>query len=240
MARPEEGRFPSAGAPGRIPRPVTPELPWQRLAFRWCGLACLLCSVAFLGWVASERGMTALSELLAQAGISLVLVGKFIIFAGLREGEPAPWVLAVTTVLMDLCFAFLLGGSLSALERSQLLGSWLRRSRGKAREVLTRYPGLERMAFFGVVAFVLLPVTGTGAITGSFVARLLGLSRISAVAAIALASVWTAFWFTLLAYLLGANAETLVQSPFVAVSMLSVLVLIGWLLYQRVLRKLKS
>ena len=120
-----------------------------------------------------------------------------------------------------------------------MIGGLLRNGRARAKQVLADYPGLRRLAFFGVVAFVLLPIAGTGAITGSIVARLLGLSRLAGIGAIAVASVWAAVGFALLATLLGEQAETLVKNPLLVGGLIALACALGWALYKRFLQELR-
>lgn len=212
----------------------------ERLVYRWCGIAVLAGTLvgAFRMWQVS--GNQGLAELGSLAATSLLVLGKFIVFVGLHEDRPSPWALAVMVWLMDLLIAFALASGLGALERAPMMGRWLRRARTRALEVLKEYPGLERMAFFGVVFFVMLPLAATGAVSGSFAARLMGLSRIAGVVAIAFGAAGTAFSFALLAYLLGERAEELARSPFLVGLSLLLLVLLGRQAYVRITKKLKE
>jgi len=211
----------------------------ERLALRWSGLATLLALLAFLTWVRSTRGPSGLWELAGYAGISLALLGKFVVFASLHEDAPGPWTLGVLVWFLDLGFAFALTSGLSRLERAPLLGRGLRRARQRARRTTQEYPRLQRMAFLGVMLYVFLPLAATGAITGSIVARLFGLTRIASVLAIALGSGLTVLLFSALADLGGARAETLLKSPLLAGASLLVLVAVGWRLYRLFLARLR-
>jgi hypothetical protein len=96
------------------------------------------------------------------------------------------------------------------------------------------------MAFWGVAAYVFLPLAGTGSITGSFAARIVGLSRPEGVLSIAIGSAGTALGFAALAYLLGESAEQLVQSPLLLGSLILVQLALGWLGWKRVLARLRA
>ena len=213
---------------------------FERAAFRWCVALLAATIVALLYAVYRSSGEAGLWELGAAAASSFFLIGKFVIFWGIRDASLSIPVLALLVFLMDMVFAFALASGLASLERAPVLGGWLRRARARAIELLQRYPGFERLAFFGVVAFVLLPVAGTGAITGSFVARLLGLSRLAGIGAIALASAWTALSFALLAHFLGDKAKVLLESPVLAGGVLVALIIGGSIAYLRILKRLKA
>ena len=210
----------------------------SRLLF-WGNLALVACVLAYLGYVFASSGTTGMLELATVAGLSFVAFGKLVIFWGLKEGAIPVWSLAVRTFLIDLVLASALSSGLRGLERIPRIGGWLHNSRARAKEVLIEYPGLRRMAFFGVVAFVLLPIAGTGAITGSIVARLIGLSRLAGIGAIALASGWSALCFALLAYFLGEQGEALIKNPLIVMGVVGLLGAVGVSLYKRFVAELR-
>lgn len=216
------------------------ESPLERRTFLWSGLLALGLFAGFLAWVHADGNESGLLTLVTHAGLSLAFVGKFIVFAGLKEGAPSPWQLAAMVFLMDMFFAFLLASGIQALERTPFLGQGLRRARARALEILAQYPGLARRAFFGVALFVFLPLAGTGAITGSFLARIFGLSRADGVAAIALGSAVTALVFAALAHFVGAQAEAFLHNPVLTGLSTLVLLFAGWRAYLNVLGKLRG
>jgi len=219
---------------------VSVESPLERTVFRWCAVALVVAVVLGLAQVYVTDGATGLLQLGNFAALSFFAVGKLVIFAGLHESVLSIWVLAAMTFLVDMCCAFALASCLSSLERAPFLGRWLHRARNRALEVLDEYPGLRRMAFFGVIAFVLIPLAGTGAITGSFVARILGLTRLFGVLAIAIASAWSALAFALMAHFLGDRAAVFLKSPVLAGASVALLILLAWLLYSSFLKRLKA
>jgi uncharacterized membrane protein len=216
------------------------ETRFERAIFRWCGVAVLLGVVVGLQRVHAEAGPAGVRQLGELAAVSLLLLGKFVVFSGLHEDTPSPWVLAMMVWLIDLLIAFGLLSGLEGLERAPVLGRWLRRMRRKAQVVLGEYPGLERMAFAGVSLFVMLPLAATGAVTGSFAARLIGLGRVPGVLAIALGSAGTSFSFALLASFVGERAEDLARSPVIVGATLLALLVIGRIAYRRVLGRLRE
>src|SRR5262245_22211874 len=190
-----------SGAPP--PSPSREEFESRVLRWGNVGLATFVC--LYVAWVYSKEGAAGLGKIATAAGASLLLAGKLVIFWGTRRGALSIWSLALMTFTIDMICAFALASGLRGLERAPLVGGWLHTSRARAKQVLIEYPGLKRLAFFGVVAFVLLPIAGTGAITGSIVARLLGLSRLAGIGAVAVASGWSAFAFSVLAYYVGSD-----------------------------------
>ncbi len=224
-------------------KPVTDrqETRAEKLAFRWCGISVLAALVVCVSETWLTLGPDGLVDLGQMALTSLLVLGKFVIFLGLHDDTPLSiWSLALMVWLIDLAIAFLLAGGLRNLERTPMFGRWLRRARERALIVLGRYPGLERMAYFGVVAFVLLPLAATGAVTGSFAARLIGLSRIAGVSAIAIGSAGTAVGFALLAQLVGERAEAWAHSPFLIGLFVLGLILAGRSALKRIKRRLST
>lgn len=214
--------------------------PLENVAYRWCALGYVLAAATYVAWMHQTHGQDGLWQLAGLAGSSLLVVGKFIVFVGLKDGGPRPFELAILVFLLDLSFGFLLTSRAELLDRAPLLGRGLRLARIKAQKSLVAYPGLARQAFFGVVLYVFLPLAATGAITGALVARVLGLSRLESIAAIALGSASTATLFTLLAYFAGARAEEFLHSPVLAGGSALLLLLVLWRFYARVVSRLKG
>jgi hypothetical protein len=187
------------------------ETSFERRAYGWSAVAAPVLAAAFCAWLQLDGRESGPLALLTHAGLSLFVVGKFIVFAGLKQGAFSSWQLAAMVFLMDLFFAFLLASGIQVLERAPWLGRGLRKARARALEVLAEYPGLERRAVLGVALFVFLPLAGTGAITGSFLARIFGLSRADGVAA--LGSALTALIFALLAQFVGARPRRSSGTP---------------------------
>lgn len=219
--------------------PPAPDNRFEERVLFWGNLALAAAVVLYLVYVFSSSGTVGMAELATAAGVSFAVLGKLVIFWGLKAGAIPVWSLALMTFLIDLVLASALSSGLRGLERAPLIGGWLHNSRTRAKQVLLEYPGLRRMAFFGVVAFVLLPIAGTGAITGSIVARLLGLSRLAGIGAIALASGWAALCFTLLAYFLGEQGETLIKNPLIVAGVMGLLGAVGVTLYRRFIAELR-
>jgi uncharacterized membrane protein len=218
---------------------VQPDPSSETLVLRWGNVALGSVCAGYIAYVYATSGGAGLAEVVTTAGLSVAVFGKLVIFWGLREGAPPIASLAFMTFLIDLVFASALASGLRGLEKAPLLGGWLRNGRARAKEVLKEYPGLKRLAFFGVVAFVLLPFAGTGAITGSIVARLLGLSRLAGIGAVALASAWAATSFALLAVFMGEKGKEMLENPLLLAGVVGIAAVVGWVLYQRFVQELR-
>lgn len=217
------------------------ESPRAAALLRWCALAVLLTVLACLWTLAARRGADSLGSLLPLIGLSLFAVGRFVIFGGLIEGAYlGPWGLAAMVVLLDLCVALVLSAGAPALERLPWVGVWTARARRRAERVLEEYPRLESLAFAGILLFVFLPIAATGAVTGFFAARIVGVTRVGGLAAIGLGSGLSAACFALLAQLLGERGEELLMSPTLAAVSLLALAVFARIAYLRVTRLLRG
>jgi uncharacterized membrane protein len=206
----------------------------------WTAWAVLgAATVAIVWWWNQDGGEGQLAALLALSMSGLVL-GKLLIFSGIHENVVlGPWEIALLSTLVDLHVAFALALGIRHLERVPKIGAWMRRMRTRTSQTLREYPGLRRMAFFGLVAFVFLPIAYTGPITASFAARLMGLSRTMGVVGIAVGSVLASAAFAALAVALGARGEELLKNPVLAVVGLAAAVGLGWWAWRRVRRELQ-
>jgi uncharacterized membrane protein len=238
-AIPESAALPREVRKGTDPRPMSTETPLERTLFRWSGFAMLGITAAFVLWIGQQHGSAMLLKLGGLAAGSFFVAGKLVIFTGLGEGAPSVWYIAFLVFTIDMGCAFVMALWLRPMERLPRVGTWLKDARATATGFLERYPGLKRKAFFGVVAFVLIPVAGAGAITGSFVARLLGLSRLAGVAAIALASSWSTTMFALLAEFVGKRAEDFLKNPVLITFMLVAGAILCWATYRHVMDQLR-
>lgn len=217
------------------------ETPRERLAFRLVALAVVACASLAVLQQYRTAGWSGLRQLGAFAASSLFLIGKFVIFGGVAPGiELSTWGLALMVLLIDILIAIALASGLEVLEHNRLFGKWMASMRAKARQVLDRYPGLERMAFWGVALYVFLPIAGTGAVTGSIAARLVGLSRLKGVLAVTLPSLISAFFFALMAEFVGSQAEVILKSPIVITLSLIAALVVGFMAWGRIKRILQA
>ncbi len=209
------------------PRPLS-------IALRAAWIGTLVLTVGLLGWNANAHGLRVLPEIASFVGGSF-LGGKFLIFSGLSPKVSfGPFGLAFLFVMIDLHFAFLTAWVLSRFERHARIGAWIRESRLRAHKLLLEYPGFRRMAFWGVAFFVFLPLPGSGAVTGSFAARLMGMARLTAVASITIGSIAIALLFAGMAEVLGEQGQRILENRWLALGIALVFAATLWAGYARV------
>ena len=218
------------------------ETPFQRRAFWWITLVVFAIAGVGCALLLAYHGRGTIWRLLSVLGAAQVL-GKWIIFSGLSPEKTfgfGPWTLALISLLADTVYTIVLSTGLAGLERTRWIGPLLLRARNRAELAFAAYPALRRMAFSGIALWVFLPLPASGAVSGSFAARLIGLSRAGAVGAVALGSVLNCALFALMATGLGANSAALIRNPVVTVAVAIVFGVALWIGWRRVRRKLQT
>jgi uncharacterized membrane protein len=184
-----------------------------------------------LAWILVEEPENA-GWIWAQMVGLATLPGKYVIFSGVAEVSPlGPWALAVVAVLVDVVVASMLALVLAPLGRVPVVGPALRRIHARAEDVLREYPRLRRMAFWGVVIFVFLPLPASGSIGGTFVGQLLGLTRLRGLVAVVVGGALVSAVFAGLAVALGHQAQAMIENPWVSgtcIALFAVVVFVAW------------
>lgn len=179
------------------------------------------------------RGGEAAVEFLTTALATATVAGKFIVIRGIHDEGffDSPYKLAVLVVYLDLIVALIAVYNIGIFYRIPKFGAKIRDMQRNGKRILARNPWMGKVTFFGIVAFVMFPLAGTGAIGGSIFGRLLGVSRSVTMTAIAIGSVLGAFLMALLADLFGATLERFRDNPVSLVGgLLAIGVAVWWLL----------
>ena len=148
------------------------------------GTAFVLLSLILFGMQVAPKQTL---ELLGLAPITFVAVGKFLPLwsisgqstLGPYELGAGIWVLDTLTVIVFVYF-------FEAIYRIRFARRALDRMHCNMKLLLKVYPRLKRLSLVGVFLFVLFPVSGTGALAGSFVGLLLGAHRLNLIIAVSL------------------------------------------------------
>lgn len=189
--------------------------------------------ILFTVWVGRFRPDN-LRYLWLEALALATVPGKFAIFGGLSNSSPLdPWGVAILGTIVDTFLAVTLALGLTPFQRLPGIGDWLRTAHGRAADVLRDYPRLKRMAFWGAAIFVALPLPGSGWMGGTFAGQLVGLSRLTGVAAIAVGTAMVSVVFATLAKIVGEEAESMLKSPWTYVGGVLVLGLLVWILWRK-------
>lgn len=209
-----------------------------RLRVAWTAsvLALFGWTIAWLVIVEPENGVWIWAT---QLGLA-TLPGKYLIFVGLHTGAVlGPWGIALVAIAVDVVVALTLAVFLGFLLRFQWLARTLRAAHDRAEAVLVEYPGVRRLAFWGVVLFVFLPLPASGSIGGTFVAQIVGLSRTRGAIAVCLGGVIVSATFAGLATAMGPDAEHFLRNPWVSIASLALFALFLFATWKRIQKTLK-
>ena len=104
---------------------------------------------------------------------------------------------------------------------------------------LREYPGLRRLAFWGIAILVFLPIPGSGAVTGTLVGQLVGLTRMGTFVAVVSGAGVAVATYAAVAVFLGSQFENMLTSPLVLALCILVFVLFVWWAWLKVKRELQ-
>jgi hypothetical protein len=161
--------------------------------------------------------------------------GKYLIFAALIPKSPlTPWEVAVLATTTDVALALSLAIGLGWLGGISFIERTLKRMHDRAQDVLDGFPRLKRMAFWGVVLFVFLPLPASGAIGGTFVGQFLGLTRTAGVVAVTVGGILVSIAFATLAEVMGKRAQELIDNKWVTGISLAAFAVFAWWAWKRI------
>ena len=172
-------------------------------------------SVAALTIVLVLAGADAAVEVLTTAVATATVLGKFVVLRGLHlEGFlDHPYKLALLVVYLDVMVAFIAVFNTGLLFKIPRFGRRIQSIQDHGATILLANPWLGRVTFLGVVAFVMFPLSGTGAIGGALFGRLLGQSPLRTLFAIAVGGALGSFGMAALAKYFGDQMADLQGSP---------------------------
>ncbi len=156
-----------------------------------------------LAMLAVTRGVDFVAKLLATSAVTFFGLGRFVILFGsdapktdlagleafekdagqfnfLTRGE-----LFTMVSWMDAFVAILLVFHAGFIFKLPKIGPKLLALREEGEFFMSVQPWMRRFAFLGLVAFVVIPIAATGSIGGSILGRMLGMSRLATISAIA-------------------------------------------------------
>ncbi len=123
-------------------------------------------------------------KLLSHAFLTAAFLGRFVILVGM-EGETheqfditlQPYEIFGLVTYMDFMTAIFVAFHMGILFRLPYIGEKIAMLVWDGKTLLNAHPWIKRMAFLGLVMFVIFPTSTTGSIGGSIFGRLLGMSR---------------------------------------------------------------
>ena len=127
----------------------------------------------------------------AHAFLTFFVFGRLIILGGGENSvvQLSPGQLFWMVTYMDLMVAVFVACHMGIIFRVPFLGKILVELVGDGQFLLKKNPWIRRIAYLGLVSFVVFPTSTTGSVGGSIFGRLLGMQRWTTVSAIALGSI---------------------------------------------------
>lgn len=147
------------------------------------------------------QGIEYVNSYLGAAMTAFVFLGRFVILLGGEEpAADAPWYaqfveyldaknLCVMLTYMDVMVAMFVAFHMGIVFRIPWIGPRIADMVSDGDFILKKQPWIRRVAFIGLVCFVVFPTSTTGSVGGSIFGRLLGMRRWRVVTAILLGSI---------------------------------------------------
>jgi uncharacterized membrane protein len=208
------------GAFTRLTRPVRATMTIAPLAA--FGLLALL--------IGAIWGFTTSAFMTGMALGNFIGAGKFVIFAGLAPDAPVGvWQLAAVVVYCDVGTAIFLLAHIEGIYRLPWLGRKFHNLTDAGVRVLSLHPWMRRFTWLGVMVFVAAPFQGTGALLGTIIARLLGMSRVASATAIGLGAACGASLLAIFADVARDRLEALAKNPWLTVFVVACVLFLGFI-----------
>lgn len=157
----------------------------------------LILTVAVLGLLSAVQGPGYAWKCVYHAFLTFFVLGRFVLLAGI-EGDTSeavakiamkPSELFCLVTYLDFIVALFVTFHMGVLFRIPKIGHKLAMLVWDGKFFMDSQPWIKRMAFAGLVGFVIIPFSTTGSIGGSILGRLLGLSRWATVGGVLLGSI---------------------------------------------------
>lgn len=197
--------------------------------------------ILLVGWIL--RGGATVGFLAAALLLSFIGLGKFVIWGSaigaMFEGMAAhvdisSWILAGLVVYGDIGTCLVLMANMTLLYRMPVLGRHMATAHESGWYVLHSNPWMRRVAWFGVVGFVAAPFQCTGAVIGTVMSRILGMSRFGTITATVVGSAIGCSLLALLGEYGRSRAAVMGRHPLIVfgifLATVAVMILLGrWL-----------
>ncbi|PIE19844.1 MAG: hypothetical protein CSA66_02035 [Proteobacteria bacterium] len=180
--------------------------------------AIVVATVLGLVFVPKETGI-----LFGYMALSFFALGKFLPLVAIGDPTFGFYDLGALIWAMDTVTVLLLVYSLEGLYRLRPAARAMNAVQSKAAVVLQAFPRIRRYAVIGMILFVLFPVSGTGAIGGTFLGILLGLHRVRVIAAVTVGGALGGFGMAFLADHFGTAIEAYKNNPWVIAALVGAL-----------------
>ncbi len=97
-----------------------------------------------------------------------------VIPAAIAQGI-SPWLVASAVAFIDIMVGLFLVWNFDLARKIPLIGGFIRRIESRGHDILKKKPWVERLAFTGLILFVMFPFQGSGAVGATIIGRMLGM-----------------------------------------------------------------
>ncbi|MDD5502400.1 MAG: small multi-drug export protein [Candidatus Thermoplasmatota archaeon] len=134
-----------------------------------------------------------------MAAYAFTPAGHLVILGGPALGITF-WQAVLSITFMDSVVSLFIILNFDLLRKAPFIGPRINSSVEKARNWLEKWKWLAPLEFAGIIIFVAIPFPGTGALIGTLIARLLGMSGMLSFAAVSIGGFLISIMFALPAY----------------------------------------
>jgi hypothetical protein len=159
-------------------------------------LGPIVSTIAILVVIGLIGGWEEAYNVVVHAFLTFFVFGRFIILLGMPDAvqqayevSMSPGALFALVTYMDVMVALFVTFHMGFLFRAPIVGPKIAALVWDGKFIMESQPWIRRVAFLGLVLFVIFPTSTTGSIGGSIFGRLLGLSRFLTVTGVLLGSV---------------------------------------------------
>jgi uncharacterized membrane protein len=153
-------------------------------------------TIALLVFFGFTMGWSYPQKLIYHTFLTAFILGRFVILVGLEGAahdsyniSMQPSELFGLVTYLDFMMAIFVAFHMGVLFRLPYVGDKIAMLVWDGKQLLNAHPWIKRMAFVGLVVFVIFPTSTTGSVGGSIFGRLLGMSRMLTVSGVLLGSV---------------------------------------------------
>jgi len=169
----------------------------QRYPYIWLAtlIGPLLITIALLIFFGVTIDWSYPQKLIYHTFLTAVILGRFVILVGMEGAAHdtyqislQPFELFCLVTYLDFMVAMFVAFHMGILFRLPYVGEKIAMLVWDGKLLLNAQPWIKRMAFMGLVTFVIFPTSTTGSVGGSIFGRLLGMGRLMTVSGVLLGS----------------------------------------------------
>ena len=144
--------------------------------------------------------------------------------------------IASSIAFVDIISGLFLLWNFDLVEKVPLLGTYIRKFEKKGKNYLAKKQWVERVAFVGVILFVMFPFQGSGAVGATILGRIIGMNKLKVWFAIIIGAIGGCFLIAMISYYLGGVILTAFKDSAIYIGIIFLCVLLAVTLWSHVRR----